>query len=97
MADDLKWDEGKLKYSLILPEFLELMAKVLTLGEKNHPADKDGVPSWTKVDPKRYEDALFRHFQAYRLGETLDKEMGTSHMGHIAVNAMFLFWLEGRK
>ena len=49
---DLKWDEGKLQYMLILPEFLRGMAKVLTLGEKNHPK-VDGQPSWTFHDQRK--------------------------------------------
>ncbi len=48
--DPRKWDSGKLKYSLILPEFLEEMAKVLTMGEVNHPPEADGSPSWQLVE-----------------------------------------------
>jgi hypothetical protein len=94
-----KWDDGKLKYSLILPGFLELMAEILTRGEINHPCEPDGTPSWQLVEPKAYEDALFRHFQAYRKGEVIDTDpnMPTDHMGNIAVDAMFLWWFNRQK
>jgi len=94
-----KWDDGKLKYSLILPGFLELMAEILTRGEINHPCEPDGTPSWQLVEPEAYEDALFRHFQAYRKGEIIDTDptMPTDHMGNIAVNAMFLWWFNRQK
>jgi len=90
-----KWDNGKLKYSLILPEFLEETAKVLTLGEVNHPPEADGSPSWQQVKEERYIDAMIRHLQAYRMGGRLDEDMGTHHMSHVAVNAMFIWWLSG--
>jgi len=93
--DPRKWDSGKLKYSLILPEFLEEMAKVLTLGEINHPPEADGSPSWQQVKEERYIDAMIRHLQAYRMGGRLDEDMGTHHMSHVAVNAMFICWLSG--
>lgn len=99
---DRKWDNGKIKYRLVLPEFLELMAKILTEGEKNHPCEPNGQPSWQLVEPEAYEDALFRHFQAYRKGEMHDKDMKfdnepCDHMGNIAVNAMFLWWFNRKK
>jgi hypothetical protein len=90
--EDLKWDKGKLKYSLILAGFLKGMADVLTKGEVNHPKVKN-QPSWQLVEPTAYENALFRHLQEYREdSRSLDKDMNTSHMFHIAVNAMFLWW-----
>jgi len=91
-----KWNKGKLKYSLVLPEFLELMADILTRGEINHPKEPDGTPSWQLVDPIDYENALFRHLQARRKGEKTDPDpnMPTSHFGNIAVNAMFLWWFD---
>lgn len=89
-----KWDKGKLKYSLVIPEFTELMAEILTKGEINHPKEPDGTPSWQLVEPVAYQDALDRHFMAYKKGEMIDPDptMATHHMGNIAVNAMFLWW-----
>jgi len=87
-----KWNKGKLKYSLILVGFLRLMADILTKGEANHPR-VDGAPSWQRVPRVEYEDAMMRHIEAYRYdNNSLDKEMNTHHLGHVAVNAMFLWW-----
>lgn len=94
-----KWDAGKLKYSLVLPEFLELMAEILTKGEINHPKESDGTPSWQLVEPVAYQNALERHFVEYKKGNLVDDGkggMGTDHMGNIAVNAMFLWWFNRR-
>ena len=91
---DLKWDAGKLKYMPILPGFLRGIAEVLTKGEVNHPK-VDGDPSWQRVEPEAYENALMRHFQETRENPgSKDADMGTSHYLHIAVNAMFLWWFE---
>lgn len=91
--EERKWDKGKPKFSLILTDFLDLMAEILTKGEANHPKEPSGQPSWQLVEPEAYLDALIRHVQAYRKeAASLDHDMGTHHMGHVAVNAMFLYW-----
>jgi len=90
---DLKWDTGKLDYTLLEPLFLQEMAKIMTLGEKNHPK-VGGEPSWRLVEAEAYLKALLRHIQAYRLGERVDQEMGTKHLAHAAVNAMFVMYFD---
>jgi hypothetical protein len=90
---ELKWDTGKLDYTLLEPLFLQELAKIMTLGEKNHPK-VNGESSWRLVEPDAYLKALLRHIQAYRLGERIDQDMGTHHLAHIAVNAMFLFYFD---
>jgi hypothetical protein len=91
--NDLKWDNGKLKFSLILPEFEKLMAEILTKGEINHPRVA-GEPSWQQVEPEAYINAMKRHISSFQLGESTDSDMNTHHMGHVAINAMFLYWLD---
>jgi len=94
--DDLKWDKGKAKYHLILSDFLHEMAVILTKGEVNHPK-YCGQPSWQGVEPEAYLDAMYRHIHEYRMEPgSLDEEMGTDHMTHVAVNAMFLWWFSSR-
>ncbi len=90
---DLKWDDGKLKFGLILPGFEKLMAEILTKGEINHPKI-DGTPSWQHVEPEAYLDAIKRHINSRQSGEVLDDDMKTNHWGHVAVNAMFLWWFD---
>lgn len=81
-----KDDSGKLRYSLIPPYALEQVAKCLTTGASKYAPD-----NWKYVDKakQRYLDALIRHTEAYRKGETADAE-GNDHLAAIAVNALFL-------
>ena len=51
--------------------------------------------NWSKVEPQRYRDALYRHFLAYLSGEKLDKESGLPHLWHMACNVAFLVEMEG--
>lgn len=88
MSDEvgLKYDEDKPDYSLIPPEVLEALAKVLTYGAKKY-----GPENWRLVTPtSRYYSALMRHIQAVRQGETIDPESGFPHMWHALTNAAFL-------
>ena len=84
-----KYDENKLRFDLIIPEFEEAMAKVLT-----HGAQKYGENNWQKVEgaKARYTAALQRHLNEYRKGCMYDPDSGCEHLAQIAVNAMFLHW-----
>ena len=88
-----KFDGGKLMFSLLtrglaLP--LKSVAAVLTYGCYKYAAD-----SWKEVPDakRRYEDALDRHLNAWKSGETHDVESGLHHLSHIACNALFLMYL----
>lgn len=91
MSEGVKFDDGKLRYDLIHPEFLEGMATVLTQG-----AEKYDDENYKKVpNPQnRYYAAAMRHLEAFRMGEDYDFESGESHLVHAAVNIMFLHWFE---
>lgn len=82
-----KFDQDKLRYDLVEPEFEEAVVEVLTYG-----AAKYAPNSWQKVpDAKnRYYAALRRHIAAWRKGEEIDQESGKSHLAHAACNLMFL-------
>lgn len=82
-----KFDAGKLKHSLLVPEFIEELLGVLNFG-----ADKYEPGSWRNVSETRYSDAMYRHYLEYLKGGDLDVESTYSHMAHIAANAMFIFW-----
>lgn len=90
-----KDDKGKLRYSLIPPDALAWIARVLTDG-----AAKYGPHNWRRVRGKRerYTDALIRHLEAFRAGKWLD-ESGAPHLAHVATNAIFLLAMgqPGRK
>lgn len=90
MKGFMKFDENKLKYSLIPPEVLEELAKVFTYG-----ANKYEINNWKKVDNKtRYVDALYRHMEAWRKGEKVDKESKLMHLSHAMTNIAFLIYFE---
>lgn len=91
MPEDIKEDNGKLRFDLILPEFEEDMAAVLTMGAQKYEPN-----SWQKIkDAKnRYYAALRRHLAAWRKGEKVDPESNISHLAHVACNVMFLMYFE---
>jgi len=83
-----KDDYSKPMVDLLVPEFLEELAKVMTMGAKKY-----GLYNWqNNLDKRRILAALYRHILAYHEGEIYDKESGLNHMAHVAANAMFLFW-----
>lgn len=86
-----KFDTGKLRYDLIPAKCLEQIAKILTFG-----AEKYGENNWQKLEDakNRYYAALERHQQAKRQGEQYDKESGLLHSAHVAVNAIFMLYLD---
>lgn len=82
----MKFDGDKLRYDLIPPEATKALARVLTYGARKYKPD-----NWRKVDDVwRYKAALMRHYEAWREGETHDKESGMHHLEHMLCNAAFL-------
>lgn len=86
-----KDDSGKDRFDLLLPEFEQAVAKVLTMGAAKYEPN-----SWQHVEDaeNRYYAALRRHLNAWRQGEKTDKESGLNHLAHVACNAMFLLWFD---
>lgn len=89
----LKFDSGKLRYSLIPPEATKALATVLSFG-----ANKYAPNSWQTVPNarERYLDALMRHLEAYRSGELTDNESGLPHIDHLLCNAAFLSYFASK-
>ena len=88
-----KYDNDKLKYHLIPAKELEQIVQIFTFG-----ANKYGENNWQKCDDiNRYVDALYRHLEAWRKGEKMDLESGKSHLAHVAVNAIFVLYLDNNK
>lgn len=89
-----KEDTGKLMYSLVPVEPLREVARVLTFGAVKYEPN-----NWQKVpDPiRRYTDAMLRHIEAWRGGETFDKESGVHHLAHAICDAMFILYFELKK
>ena len=90
----MKFDSGKLLYSLIPPETSKALAEVLSFG-----AQKYAPNNWQLVEDgeTRYLDALMRHLEAFRAGETHDPESNLHHLAHCLCNVAFLHYLETTK
>jgi len=86
-----KYDTGKLQFSLVPPVATEALASVLTFG-----ATKYAPNSWQSVQEgeRRYTDALYRHLEAYRSGEHLDRDSNLPHLHHAITNIAFLIHFE---
>lgn len=86
-----KYDTGKLRYSLVPPIAIKAIAEVLTFGAKKYAPN-----SWQNVEngEVRYLDALMRHLEAYRSGESIDPDSGLSHLAHAIANMAFLCHFE---
>jgi hypothetical protein len=90
-AVGMKFDNGKVQYSLIPPYALAELAKCLTFGAKKYAPD-----NWKRVsNPKvRYLDAALRHIELVRQGEEYDKESGSHHFTCAMANLAFLVEFE---
>lgn len=90
-----KLDEGKLRYDLIPPEFLEGTAEILTYGAKKYaPRQWEGGMAWS-----RPYGALLRHLFAWwnPFEPDTDPETGKSHLFHACCCLAFLVTYEARK
>lgn len=89
-----KFNEGKLRWSLLPIIALRAVIKSLMLG-----ADKYGDFNWLEGRPySEYYDAALRHITAWWTGENKDED-GQLHLAAGVVNLLFLltFWLTGRE
>lgn len=84
----LKFDGGKLRWSEAPWKAFQKIVDVMQYG-----AEKYEVDNWKGVDPKRYADAMIRHFAAWITGEDKDRESSLHHLSHIGCNAAFLIEL----
>jgi len=83
----IKFDSEKPDYSLLPPNALEDVVKVLTIGAKKYDRD-----NWKKLDDldNRYFAAAQRHMWALRKGEIYDDETGIHHAAHAICCLMFI-------
>lgn len=86
----LRYNSGKLQWSLVDFDALEDMVKVLEFGAKKYAAD-----NWKKgLKTNEIAESMMRHLFAYLRGEDIDPESGLPHTGHIMCNAMFLSYMQ---
>lgn len=92
LAEGHKDDDGKPRYDLIPPEFLDDTAKVLTYGAMKYaPRNWEKGMAWGRVF-----GALMRHMWAWWRGQKLDPETGLPHLAHAACCIAFLMAFEAR-
>ena len=91
-GDEKKHDGWKAPMDLLPWDALEMVAQVMAHGAKRY-----GENSWQKVEGRRYEAAMLRHYAAYKCGGTVDSDSGLLHLAHMACNAIFILALEIRK
>jgi ribosomal protein L37AE/L43A len=91
--EGIKYDEEKLRWSLLPWSSVEEILRVVEFGAKKYTPK-----NWQKVDPpNRYLDALLRHLVAHLEGEVNDEETGLTHLAHAGCNILFLIWLENQR
>jgi hypothetical protein len=89
----LRYNQGKLKWSLVDWKSLEPMVRVLEMG-----ASKYAPYNWAKGMPvTEVSESLLRHMFAYLDGENLDSESKIEHLGHVMCNCMFLIHIMREK
>ena len=85
----IKYDVGKPRMDLLVPEADELTAQVLGFG-----AEKYGPYNWMKgIEYSRLHAALRRHVAAWSKGEDIDPESGHPHLAHARCCLDFLMWM----
>lgn len=89
----MKFDSGKLDYTLVPWDGLEEVVKVLEFGAKKYARD-----NWRHVEgaEQRYLAAAIRHLVAYQIQQPTDEETGISHLAHAGCCLLFLLALEKR-
>lgn len=81
-----RYNEGKVRFSLVPVRAHRAWAEVLTFGAKKYSDD-----NWRKgLKYRGVLDSLERHLVAFKDGENLDPESRLSHLAHIMCNAGFL-------
>ncbi len=90
MERPLRFNQGKLDWTLIPFDALEEVVKVLEMG-----AVKYGRNNY-QLDPglplESYIQSSFRHLIELTKGELLDKESELNHFSHVAANALMYLW-----
>lgn len=90
---EAKADAGKPRPTLVPPSLIRAVTAIREYGcQKYHDPE-----NWRKVEPQRYQDALYRHWLAYLEGEVDDPESGLPHIWHCACNIAFLIEMEGEE
>jgi len=86
----VKFDEGKLDWSLLPIDSVEEILKVLEFGKTKYSAW-----NWSSGDGFKYTrvfNSTLRHLFAWVRGEDNDPESGLSHIAHAGCNILFILY-----
>ena len=85
----LRYNQGKLSWSMVDFDSLEGRVRVLEYGAKKYSKD-----NWKKGMPvTQVSESLMRHLFAFLKGEDVDSESGCRHISHVMCNTMFLEYI----
>lgn len=89
MTEFIKYDNEKLRWTLLPFEALAGVVQVLEFGAAKYARD-----NWKQCeDPERYLNAGIRHLVALLSGEEVDSESGLLHKDHLLTNIIFYCYL----
>jgi uncharacterized protein YuzB (UPF0349 family) len=85
----LRYNQGKVQWSLVDYKSIEPMVRVLEYGCLKYSKN-----NWKKGMPvSQIIESMLRHTYKLLEGELVDPESGIEHVGHIQCNAMFLAYV----
>lgn len=86
-----KFDQEKARWDLLPLGPIKEAVEVMTLGVKKY-----GVNNWQHVKGgiNRYYAALWRHLEAWRMGERFDQESGKRHLAHALCCLLFIMCID---
>lgn len=90
----MKFDDGKLQWTLLPITPLQEVIKVLMFGAKKYRPD-----NWKHVPnaEETYLNAGMRHLTDYINGEKNDSQTGLSHLAHAICCLLFILWFDLNK
>ena len=81
-----KYDSGKWDPTIVSPDMIHAIAKVMEFG-----AQKYGRDNWRKCEnPEKLLAATLRHIHAHQKGEVLDTDSDLPHLHHALCNLAFI-------
>lgn len=84
----LRYNQGKIQWSLVHFDSISELPKVLEFGAQKYSRD-----NWKKgLKLNEILDSMQRHLSSVIDGEQFDDESNLHHMGHIMCNAMFYMY-----
>lgn len=81
----LRYDDGKLDWTLLDFDSLVPAVKVMTYGAKKYDRNNWKLPL---DDNQQHIRCAFRHLIAIAQGQEIDEESGERHSGHVICNMM---------